>query len=206
MHIILLLVLLMGTLCIIFQSKIVDYLFRFCKLGKLLDKLGTCFLSKQEKERSRQEAFFRQASSEELQTEWNSILTRNAGKFNHAYTIPQNLEDCLSNELKLFFKEYDYVNIGDTNILDVKELKRITLGKTDYIVIGRDNQEESLFIIRADKCSAASSQVFIIDSNLDNAENLTVNTAPANSYRSIRNFVCTMSLYLGQTDGQLNHR
>lgn len=206
MHIILLLVLLGGTLCIVFQRQIVDFLFRFCKLDKLLDKLGTCFLSKQEKERSQQEVFFRQASPEELQTEWDSILTRYAGKYNHAYTIPKHLEECLSNELTLFFKEYDYLNIDGANILDVKELKRINLGKTDYIVIGRDDQEESLFIIRADECSAASSQVFIIDSNLKSHENLTVNTDPANSYRSIRNFVCTMALYLGQTDGQSKRR
>ena len=201
MHIILLIVLFAGTLCIIFQRQIVDFLFRFCKLGKLFDKLDTCFLSKQEKEHSRQEAFFRQASPEELQTEWNSILTRCAGKYTNAYSIPQNLEECLSNELKLFFKEYDYLNIGGANILDVKALKRITLGKADYIVIGGDDQEESLFVIKVDAHSATS-QIFMIDSTLDNPENLTVNTASENSYRSIRNFVCTMALYLGQTDSQ----
>ncbi len=120
--------------------------------------------------------------------------------------IPKSLEECLSNELTLFFKEYDYLKIDSANILDVKELKRITLGKTDYIVIGRDNQEESLFIIRADSYSAPSSQVFMIGSNLDCTENLTVTPAQAISYRSIRNFVCIMALYLGQTDGQSNHR
>ena len=196
MNTLLLIVLLLGTLCIIFQRKTVDFLFSHCRLGKLLDKLGTCFLSRREKERSRQEDLLRKASPEELQTEWHSILAKYAKKYKKPHTFPNHLEECLPDELTLFFKEYDYLSIDGANILDIKALKRITLGKSDYIIIGRDEQEESLFIIRADGRSAASSQVFMIDSNLDNAKNLIVNTDPANSYSSIRHFVCIMRLYL----------
>lgn len=49
--IILLIILFIGTLCVVFQRPIVDFLFRYCSFGTLLDKLNGAFLSRDEKER-----------------------------------------------------------------------------------------------------------------------------------------------------------
>ena len=66
--IILLIILFIGTLCVVFQRPLVDFLFRYCSLGSLLDKLNGAFLSRDEKERLKQEREFRNAPPEELQT------------------------------------------------------------------------------------------------------------------------------------------
>ena len=47
----LLIILFIGTLCVVFQRPIVDFLFRYCSFGTLLDKLNGAFLSRDEKER-----------------------------------------------------------------------------------------------------------------------------------------------------------
>ena len=52
--IILLIILFIGTLCVVFQRPLVDFLFRYCSLGSLLDKLNGAFLSHDEKERLKQ--------------------------------------------------------------------------------------------------------------------------------------------------------
>ena len=67
--IILAVVLIAGTFCVIFQKQVVDFLFRFCSLGRLMDKLKPCFLSRQEKEAVRREAYLRNAPPEKLQEE-----------------------------------------------------------------------------------------------------------------------------------------
>ena len=65
--IILAVVLIAGTFCVIFQKQVVDLLLRFCALGKLMDKLNSCFLSRQEKEAVRREEYLRNAPAEKLQ-------------------------------------------------------------------------------------------------------------------------------------------
>ena len=64
-NIILAIVLVLGTICVVFQRQVVIFLFRYCALSKLLDKLGTCFLSGHEKELSKQEERIRNATEEE---------------------------------------------------------------------------------------------------------------------------------------------
>ena len=44
--IILLLILFVGTLCVVFQRPLVDFLFRYCSFGTLPDKLNDAFLSR----------------------------------------------------------------------------------------------------------------------------------------------------------------
>ena len=196
---ILIIVLIVGTICVVFQRQFTDILFRYCALGKLLDKLGTFFSSKQEQETARLEVYFQNAEPKELQAEWRAVLAAYAGKYNDAAQIPKTPFQGLPDDLKEFFAEYDFLRIDGSDILDKKALKSISIGKTDYIVIGEDLQENSLFVIRADGKKAAQIQVFIVDSNLSCSENLTVNTCPEKGYKSIRNFACFMALYYGNT-------
>lgn len=198
-NIILIIVLIVGTICVVFQKQITDALFRYCALGKLLDKLGTCFSSEQEQETARLEVYFQNAAPKELQAEWRAVLAAYAGKYNDVAEIPQTPFQGFPDDLKEFFAEYDFLCIDGSNILDKKALKSISIGKTDYLVIGEDIQENSLFVIRADGKKAAQCQVFIVDSNLNCSENLTVNTHPEKGYKSIWNFVCLMALYHGNT-------
>ena len=79
--IILLIILFIGTLCVVFQRPLVDFLFRYCSLGSLLDKLNGAFLSRDEKERLKQEREFRNATPEELQPRWLAVFDRFAGKY-----------------------------------------------------------------------------------------------------------------------------
>ena len=148
-NIILAIVLVLGTICVVFQRQVVIFLFRYCALGKLLDKLGTCFLSGHEKELSKQEERIRNATEEELLAQWLSIVKEHAGNYNEICTVPEKLSENLPEELLKFFAEYDFLDIGGTVILDKKALKQIKVGGTDYIVIGQD-APDSLFVIRAD--------------------------------------------------------
>ena len=196
-NIILAIVLFIGTICILFQRQVVNILFRYCALGKLLDKLGMCFLSRGEKELSQREERFRNASEEELLPQWLSIVKEHAGKYNETCAVPDKMSKNLPEELLKFFAEYDFLDIGGTAILDKKALKQIKVGGTDYIVIGQD-APDSLFVIRADIVNGRPCHVFMIDSELECQENLEVNTRPESAYRSIRQFVCLMSLYYGE--------
>lgn len=196
-NIILAIVLVLGTICVVFQRQVVIFLFRYCALGKLLDKLGTCFLSGHEKELSKQEERIRNATEEELLAQWLSIVKEHAGNYNEICTVPEKLSENLPEELLKFFAEYDFLDIGGTVILDKKALKQIKVGGIDYIVIGQD-APDSLFVIRADIVNGRPCHVFMIDSELECQENLEVNTRPESAYRSIRHFVCLMSLYYGE--------
>ena len=196
-NIILAIVLVLGTICVVFQRQVVNFLFRYCALGKLLDRLGTCFLSRHEKELSKQEERIRNATEEELLAQWLSIVKEHAGNDNEICTVPEKLSENLPEELLKFFAEYDFLDIGGTVILDKKALKQIKVGGTDYIVIGQD-APDSLFVIRADIVNGRPCHVFMIDSELECQENLEVNTRPESAYRSIRQFVCLMSLYYGE--------
>ena len=198
-NIILIIVLIVGTICILFQRQITDAFFRYCAFGKLLDKLGICFCSKQEKETACLEVYFHNAEPKELQAEWRAVVAAYAGKYDDAAENPQTQFQGLPDDLKEFFAEYDFLCIDGSDILDKNALKYISIGKTDYLVIGEDAQEDSLFVIRADSKKNAECQVFIVDSNLNCSENLTVNTRPEKGYKSIRNFVCLMVLYHGNT-------
>jgi hypothetical protein len=196
-NIILAIVLVLGIICVVFQRPVVNFLFRYCALGKLLDKLGTCFLSRHEKELSKQEERIRNATEEELLAQWLSIVKEHAGKYNENCAVPEKLSKYLPEELLKFFTEYDFLNIGGIVILDKMALKQIKVGGIDYIVIGQD-APDSLFVIQADIVNGRPCQVFMIDSELECQENLEVNTRPESAYRSIRQFVCLMSLYYGE--------
>ena len=104
----------------------------------------------------------------------------------------------LSAELRDFFAEYDFLDIGGEHILDAKALKGAIIGGKRFIIIGRDARENALFVIPAETGDPASSPVFMIDPELDCAENRDVNTRPENGYGSLRNFVCLMAFYYGE--------
>ena len=98
-NIILAIVLVLGTICVVFQRQVVNFLFRYCALGKLLDRLGTCFLSRHEKELSKQEERIRNATEEELLAQWLSIVKEHAGNYNEICTVPEKLSENLPEEL-----------------------------------------------------------------------------------------------------------
>ena len=196
--IILAVVLIAGTFCVIFQKQVVDFLFRFCALGKLMDKLNSCFLSRQEKEAVRREAYLRNAPPEKLQEEYRDILAAHAGKYPDLAPLSEAQRFGLPAELRDFFAENDFLNIGGEHILDTKALKSVLISGKQYIIIGRDTRENALFVIPAETGDPASSSVFMIDPELDCAENRDVNTRPENGYRSLRNFVCLMAFYYGE--------
>jgi len=125
---ILLIILFIGTLCVVFQRPLVDFLFRYCSLGSLLDKLNGAFLSRDEKERLKQEREFRNASPEELQIRWLAILDKFAGKYPESREIPESLRENLPQELADFFSEYDFLKIGEVALLDKKALASVKVG------------------------------------------------------------------------------
>ena len=90
-NIIFAIVLVIGKICVVFQRQVVNLLFRYCALGKLLDRLGTCFLSHHEKELSKQEERIRNASEEELLAQWLSIVKGHAGKYNEICAVPDKM-------------------------------------------------------------------------------------------------------------------
>ena len=194
--IILAVVLIAGTFCVIFQKQVVDFLFRFCSLGRLMDKLNSCFLSRQEKEAVRREEYLRNAPPEKLQEEYRDILAAHAG--NYPALLSEVQRSSLPIELRDFFAEYDFLNIGGEHILDAKALKGAIIGGKRFIIIGRDTRENALFVVAADSENSVSCPVFMIDPELDCAENLDVNTRPENGYGSLRNFVCLMAFYYGE--------
>ena len=198
--IILLIILFIGTLCVVFQRPLVDFLFRYCSLGSLLDKLNNAFLSRDEKECLKQEREFRNASPEELRPRWLAILDKFAGKYPESQEIPESLRENLPQELADFFSEYDFLKIGEIALLDKRALASVKVGGQTYIVIGKDEPDDTLFVIRLNSMKTSSCPVFAIDPDLDCAENLNVNTRPESGYRSIRNFVCLMSLYYGENN------
>ena len=192
-------VLIAGTFCVIFQKQVVEILFRFCALGKLMDKLNSCFLSRQEKEAVCREEYLRNASPEKLQEEYRDILVAHAGKYPDPVPLSEAQYSGLSAELRDFFAEYDFLDIGGEHILDAKALKGAVIGGKRYLIIGRDTRENALFVIPVDTDNFATSPVFMIDPELDCAENLDVNTRLENGYRTLRNFVCLMAFYCGET-------
>ena len=191
-------VLIAGTFCVIFQKQVVDLLFRFCALGKLMDKLNSCFLPRQEKEAVRREEELRNASPEKLREDYRAILAAHAGKYPDPVPPSEAQFSGLTAELRDFFAEYDFLDIGGEHILDAKALKGGVIGGKRYLIIGRDTRENALFVIPAETGNSDFSPVFMIDPELDCAENLSVNTRPENGYGSLRNFVCLMAFYYGE--------
>ena len=121
-------VLIVGTFCVIFQKQVVDFLSRFCALGKLMDKLNSCFLSRQEKEAVRREEYLRNAPPEKLREEYRDILAAHAGKYPDPEPLFEAQHSGLSSELRDFFAEYDFLDIGGEHILDAKALKEVIIG------------------------------------------------------------------------------
>ena len=119
--IILLIILFIGTLCVVFQRPLVDFLFRYCSLGSLLDKLNGAFLSHDEKERLKQKREFQNATPEELRPRWLAILDKFAGKYPESQEIPESLRENLPQELADFFSEYDFLKIAYPHFFDSLE-------------------------------------------------------------------------------------
>ena len=86
--IILLVVLVLGTIAIIFLRPLIDFLYKH-GLEKLFDKADHFSLSETEKARGQKERRFLEASPEALQSEFEVILSTHAGRYSHKkVTLP----------------------------------------------------------------------------------------------------------------------
>ncbi len=184
-------ILLCGTLCIIFCDQIMGVLFKYCHLDSLCD-LDRFFLSKTEREIKKEQEFFLSASPSELLPIYNEIIKKYSRQ---SLSKNKNIQifKCLPNEIFSFFSTYDAICIKHRNFVDIRELKKIHVNGKRFIIIGRDPESLDFFVVESLENGTQNHFVFQI-TNINDIEHEIIT---ANSYQSFYNFVCfNCSYYL----------
>ena len=196
--IILLVVLVLGTIAIIFLRPLIDFLYKH-GLEKLFDKADHFSLSETEKARGQKERRFLEASPEALQSEFEVILSTHAGRYSHKKQIPHEIALLLPADLLHFFTEHDFLDLNREHVLNSELLQQVSIAGKNYLIVGSYGTDEIWFAIPADAADKTFYPVFAIDPDLENPENTEINLKPEKAFRSLQNFVCVMTVYCGIT-------
>jgi len=187
----LIIIFILGTLCVIFNEKIGEF------LSRIID-LDLIFLSKKERKIKKQQQAFLKESPEELLPVYEFILqkyARPSGKqYRNDYT-----EKCLSvlpETISDFFEKYDYLSVDKQKIVNIKSLKIIDVNNNRYAIIGKDPDSHDLFIVNLEK---NRSQDYIIY-QISDEQHILSEIKDANSFGTFINFVCFMTSHYSDSD------
>ena len=180
----LIIIYILGTLGVIFNEKIGEF------LSRIID-LDLIFLSKKERKIKQQQQAFLKDSPEKLFPVYEFILQK------YAHTLRKrcrndHTEKCLSILPDLiydFFEKYDYISIDRQKIVNIKSLKIIEVNDKRFAIIGKDPDSHDLFIVNLEK---NASQEYIIY-QISDEQHILSEIKGENSFGTFINFVCFMT-------------
>ena len=187
----LIIIFILGTLCVIFNEKIGEF------LSRIID-LDLIFLSKKERKIKQQQQAFLKDSPEKLFPVYEFILQK------YAHTSGKrcrndHTEKCLSILPDLiydFFEKYDYISVDRQTIVNIKSLKILDVNNKKYVVIGKDPDSHDLFIVDLEK---NASQEYIIY-QISDEQHILSEIKGENSFGTFINFVCFMTSHYSDSD------
>ena len=187
----LIIIFILGTLCVIFNEKIGEF------LSRIID-FDLFFLSIKEKKIKQQQQVFLKDSPEKLRPVYEFILQKYAhtsGKQcrkDHTEKQLSGLPETISD----FFEKYDYLSVDKQKIVNIKSLKIIDVNNNRYAIIGKDPDLHDLFIVNLEK---NTSQDYIIY-QVSDEQHILSEIKDANSFGTFINFVCFMTSHYSDSD------
>ena len=187
----LIIIFILGTLCVIFNEKIGEF------LSRIID-LDLIFLSKKEKKIKQQQQAFLKDSPEKLCPVYEFILQKYAhtsGKRCWNEQIEKYLS-ILPETIYSFFEKYDYISIDRQKIVNIKSLKIIDVNNNRYAIIGKDPDSHDLFIVNLDKNTSQDYMIY----QISDEQHILSEIKDANSFGTFINFVCFMTSHYSDSD------
>ena len=187
----LIIIFILGTLCVIFNEKIGEF------LSRIID-LDLFFLSIKEKKIKQQQLVFLKDSPEKLRPVYEFILQKYAHTSGKRCWNEQ-IEKCLSilpETISDFFEKYDYLSVDKQKIVNIKSLKIIDVNNNRYAIIGKDPDSHDLFIVNLEK---NTSQDYIIY-QVSDEQHILSEIKDENSLGTFINFVCFMTSHYSDSD------
>ena len=187
----LIIIFILGTLCVIFNEKIGEF------LSRIID-LDLIFLSKKEKKIKQQQQAFLKDSPEKLRPVYEFILQKYACaskkqcRKDHTEKQLSGLPETISD----FFEKYDYLSVDKQKIVNIKSLKIIDVNNNRYAIIGKDPDSYDLFIVNLEK---NTSQDYIIY-QISDEQHILSEIKDANSFGTFINFICFMTSHYSDSD------
>ena len=187
----LIIIFILGTLCVVFNEKIGEF------LSRIID-LDLFFLSIKEKKIKQQQQVFLKDSPEKLLPVYEFILQKYAHKSmkrcRNDYT-----KECLSvlpKTVSDFFEKYDYISVDKQKIVNIKSLKIIDVNDRRFVIIGKDPDSHDLFIVNLEK---NASQEYIIY-QISDEQHILSEIKGENSFGTFINFVCFITSHYSDSD------
>lgn len=191
----LIIILILGTLVIVFQNNFVVFMFRKLHLSHFFDWINLLFLNKIERECLLRISGLKRESQESLKEQCDNIIKKYAGKFSDNRPAMEKLVKFTPVEIQSFFQHYDFIHFENNYILDIKYIRRIKIDDLFYIVIGKDDEEDALYIVEEKEIPNEQSEIYMIDKCINSKENIEINIKKGKGYSSLYLFVCTMYTY-----------
>ena len=187
----LIIIFILGTLGVIFNEKIGEFLSGSIDLDLL-------FLSKRERKIKKQQMVFLKEPPEKLLPVYEFILQKYACVSINRYRN-EHIEKCLSilpETIYDFFAKYDYLSIDGQKFIDIKLLKIIEVNNKKYVIIGNEPDSQDLFIAALEK---NISQEYIVY-QISDEQHILSDIKNENSYGKFINFVCFMTSFYVDAD------
>jgi len=199
MNTLLMIVLVVGTLSVIFQKQIVDFLFEHCGFDKMID-LDNYFLSATEKRRKKEMRQLLDTPPGELQLPARKIVEKCGKKYDEPIQPSVALEIMakLPADVQRFFAVYDYLLINNDKILDIKKMEEVIIDGRSYYIIGKAPQEQALYMV-ADQGRTPQDQM-IYEQEYNVAPDLSrhIFFIEESNYKSFNNFICFAAAYFSE--------
>lgn len=190
-----------GTIILIFQNQVINFLFKYCHFEKMAD-LDIYFLSANEKERKKYEQYVLSASPKELKSDFDKIISECAGKYNNrTRTVAQSeVIRKLPQEIIAFFDKNDFLVFKKHKIIDIKKLSEVIINNKHFFIIGEDREAQSVFMVACSYENAGSEKIY--EQNFDIGPNSSrcINFIEDSQYNSFCNFVCFMYSYYNASE------
>ena len=187
----LIIIFILGTLCVIFNKKIGEF------LSRIID-LDLIFLSKKEKKIKQQQLAFLKNSPEKLRPVYEFILQKYAhtsGKRCRNDHTEKQLSG-LPETISVFFAKYDYISVDRQKIIDIKLLKIIDANNNRYAIIGKDPDSHDLFIVNLEKNTSQDYMIY----QISDEQHILSEIKDENSLGTFINFVCFMTSHYSDSD------
>lgn len=199
MNTLLIVVLTIGTLGVIFQKQIVDFLFRYCNFDKMMD-LDRFFLSASEKRRKREMQQLLEKSPDELRLQTAQIVEKCGKKYNESLRLSASPEMMakLPADVRLFFAAYDYLLINDDKILDVKKVEAVVIDGRRYYIIGESAEEKSVYMVADQSQTPENQKIYEQEYNIGPDQSRDIIFIGQSCYASFHNFICFTAAYFAE--------
>ena len=147
-------------------SRLGDWVFN--KVDRIFD-LDAIFLKKDEWEITKKQRYEKDAPPNELKEQYERILQEHAGKYaTEPIGVKRELLTHTPTEVQSFFSQFDFLDFTwddefERHVLDIRSLRKFSIGDESYIEIGRDEvgeDDETIFAVRETTNPAEHGGVF----------------------------------------------